>query len=359
MTKQCRLGAFLILTLGCFALGVFLVGDRSAMFHSNYRLNAQFANVVGLEEGAPVRVGGIRKGIVTHLILPGKPDENVTVAMDLEKATREVIKKDSIASIRSDGLLGDKYVEVTFGSADAGNLANGDTIASEAPIEISSLIAKTDKILDSAGIAVDNIKDLSSNFNSISAKINQGRGTVGALVNDKTLYTQATAATSALSEDAEAVKHNFLLRGFFKNRGFQDSGDLTRYLIARMPTATPTKSFAYDSKNIFDDADKSRLKNGKVLTETGQFLEHQAFGLAVIAASTGMKGDSQKDKLLTEAQALVVRDYLVKNFKFDDTHLKTIGLGKSNAEDVNHVEILIYPQGIGAPVTTEHRADKH
>lgn len=358
MTKEFRLGAFLILTLGCFALAVFLVGDRSTMFHSNYRLNAQFDNVVGLEEGAPVRIGGIRKGIVTHLILPRKPDEKVTVAMDLEKATREVVKKDSIATIRSDGLLGDKYVEITFGSADAGNLANGDTIASEKPIEISNLIAKADKILDSAGVAVENVKDLSGNFNAISAKINQGRGTVGALVNDKTLYTQATTATAALSDDAEAVKHNFLLRGFFKNRGFEDSGNLTKYEIARMPAATPSKSFAYDSKKLFDDADKSKLKNGKALTEPGQFLEQEPYGLAVIAASTGMKGDSQKDKLLTEAQALVVRDYLVKNFKFDDTHLKTIGLGKSNTEDVNRVEILIYPQGTSAPSTAGQRAAK-
>jgi phospholipid/cholesterol/gamma-HCH transport system substrate-binding protein len=355
MTKEFRLGAFLILTLGCFALGVFLIGDRSAMFHSNYQLNAQFANVAGLEEGAPVRVGGIRKGTVIHLSLPRKPDQKVTVAMNLEKATREVVKKDSIASIRSDGLLGDKFVEVTFGSADAGNLANGDTIASETPIEMSNLIAKADKILDTAGVAADNVKELSGNFSAISAKINQGRGTVGALVNDKTLYTQATAATAALSDDAEAVKHNFLLRGFFKNRGFQDSGDLTKYLIARIPASRPARSFGYDSKRLFDDADKSKLKNGKTLTEAGQFLEQQPFGLAVIAASTGMKGDSQKDKLLTEAQALVVRDYLVKNFKFDDVHLKTIGLGKSNTEDVNHVEILVYPQGVSASPTVEQR----
>jgi outer membrane protein OmpA-like peptidoglycan-associated protein len=100
------------------------------------------------------------------------------------------------------------------------------------------------------------------------------------------------------------------------------------------------------------------LKNGKTLTEAGQFLEQEPFGLAVIAASSGMNGDSQKDKLLTEAQALVVRDYLVKNFKFDDTHLKTIGLGKSNTEDVNHVEILIYPAGAGASPAAEQHAAK-
>jgi outer membrane protein OmpA-like peptidoglycan-associated protein len=75
----------------------------------------------------------------------------------------------------------------------------------------------------------------------------------------------------------------------------------------------------------------------------------------VIAASTGMKGDSQKDKLLTEAQALVVRDYLVNHFKFDDTHVKTIGLGKSETEDVNHVEILVYPAGSSSPSSRASR----
>lgn len=359
MTKEFRLGAFIILTLGCFMIAVFLIGNRAALFHSSYRLNTQFDNVAGLEEGAAVRVGGVRKGMVKHLTLPRKPDEKVNVAMELEQATREVVKKDSIAAIRSDGLLGDKYVEISFGSEGAANLTNGDSIASQAPIDISNLVAKTDKILDSASVAVDNVKDLSGNLGVITSKINQGRGTVGALVNDKTVYNQAASATAALSDDAEALKHNFLLRGFFKNRGFEDSGDLTRYQIANLPSASPTKSFEYDSRKLFDDAEKSKLKNGKALTETGQFLEQQPFGLAVIAASTGMKGDSQKDKLLTEGQALVVREYLVKNFKFDDTHLKTIGLGKSsNTEDINRVEILIYPPGTSMPPAREQRAAK-
>src|SRR5262249_50967711 len=191
-----------------------------------------------------------------------------------------------------------------------------------------------------------------------SDKINQGRGTAGALVNDKTMYNQATAATSALSDDAEALKHNFLLRGFFKNRGFEDTADLTKYEIARLPQAVPAKSFSFDSKTLFDEADKSKLKKPKLLNEAGKYLETQAFGVAVITAVTSMKGDSQKDKLLTEAQALVARDYLVKTFKFDDTHVKTLGLGKSDTDENNHVEILIYPPGTTFPRGRVQRASK-
>jgi phospholipid/cholesterol/gamma-HCH transport system substrate-binding protein len=359
MSKEFRLGVFIILTLTFFGVASFLIGDRAAMFRSNYRLNTQFDSVAGLEEGAPVRVGGIRKGTVKHLILPRHPNEKVTVTMDVETSTHEVVKKDSLAAIQSEGLLGDKYIEITFGGEGAEDVKSGDTLASRPPIEIANLIAKTDKILDSAGFAVDNVKSLTANLDTISQKINSGKGTAGALVNDKTMYNQATAATAALSDDAEAMKHNFLLRGFFKNRGFEDTGDLTKYEIAKLPAAAAAKSFTLDSQKLFEAADKSKLKNAKLLSEAGQFLQQEPFSLAVVSASTGMKGDSQKDKILTEAQALVVRDYLVKNFKFDDTHLKTIGLGKSNnADDVNRVEILVYPPGTSAPAGREQRAAK-
>jgi len=346
MGKELRLGAFILLALACFAVAIFLIGNRAAMFHAGYRLNTQFDNVAGLEEGAAVRVGGVRKGEVKHIVLPRKPGDKVEVQMELDNITHGVVKKDSIAAIRSEGLLGDKYIEISFGSS--GDLKSGDTIASQPPIQFSNLFAKADSLLDTAGGALDNIRDLSANLDTISGKINAGRGTAGALINDRTVYQNAANATSALADDAEALKHNFLLRGFFKNRGYEDSGDLTRFQIAKIPAVPAARTFSYDSKKLFNDADKSKLKNSKPLNEAGQFLESSPFGFAVIAASTGRLGDSQKDKLLTEAQALVVRDYLVNHFSFDDTRVKTIGLGKSDSGE-NLLQIFIYPPGVEPP----------
>jgi hypothetical protein len=88
-------------------------------------------------------------------------------------------------------------------------------------------------------------------------------------------------------------------------------------------------------------------------------LQNNQFGLAVIAASSDMKGDNEKDRLLTEARSIVVRDYLVRNFKLQDTRIKTIGLGKSeNAPEGGGVEVVIYPQGTRAAqreTRPEHR----
>src|ERR1700730_14501194 len=344
MSRAFRLGLFIVGTLAIFAAGVFLIGGKESLFRSTYHLKAQFQNVSGLIDGADVRVGGIHKGTVRAIQLPHRPDEKLTVMMDLENSTRDVIKKDSVASIKSEGLLGDKYIEISFGSPELERARDGDTIDTAPPLEFSDLITKTNQILDTA-------KDTMQNVDSISTKVNNGQGTMGALVNDKNIYQQVNAATkqatagaTEFQENMEALKHNFLLRGFFKKRGYEDSEELTKHQITRLPAETGAKKFEYDGKQIFDKPDTAKLKNEKTLNDAGALLQENKFGLAVIAAFTGMKGDADKDKQLSEARAAVVRDYLTKNFKFDDIRLKTLGVGKNpEAGDSGKVEILVYP----------------
>ncbi len=70
------------------------------------------------------------------------------------------------------------------------------------------------------------------------------------------------------------------------------------------------------------------MKDQKTLKDAGDFLAQTQFGVAVVVVSTGMDGDTQKDLVLTEARAMVIREYLVENFGFDDSQLKTLGMGK-------------------------------
>ena len=95
-----------------------------------------------------------------------------------------------------------------------------------------------------------------------------------------------------------------------------------------MPQGTPTKQFTYSAKQLFDKQDSAKLKNQKSLTAGGKFLTDNQFGFAVVVVSAGMEGDTQKDLVLTQARAMVVREYLVENFGFDDSQLKTLGMGK-------------------------------
>ena len=343
MSQNLRLGIFIVITLAILAGAIFLIGGRESRFHANYKVRADFDNVAGLNEGADVRVGGIRKGSVRSIHLPQKPNGKVVVLMDLAKETQGIVKMDSVAAIKSEGMLGDKYVEISFGSMDAAQLKGGETIGSAPPLDIADLFAKTNGILDTAQGAMTNIQSATSNIDDISKKINGGQGTVGALINDKTIYTKATASVTALDEDMEALKHNFLLRGFFNKRGYVDSDELKKHEIAKLPANKAQQTFSYDVKQIFDKPTAAKLKNQKMLNEAGQYLQTRKFGEVVITAAASMKGDSEKDHVTTQAQAMVIRNYLVQNFKLDDTRIKTMGLGKSEDGGENgKVEIYIY-----------------
>ncbi len=369
MSRAARLGAFIVVTLAILVAGVFVIGSKQYLFSSTYQMKAQFSNVAGLEPGADVRVGGVHSETVRSIDLPHKTGDKVTVVIDVKQSTHEIIKQDSVASIETEGMLGNQYLAISFGSAASPDVRDGDTLASQQPMEMADLLKKASGLLDSAQQTIQNTTLATANLNSISAKIDHGEGTVGALVNDRQLYNnleqttgamhetmiQAQAGVSDFHENMEALKHNFLLRGYFKNRGYEDSTELAKNEIEAMPTGTPIKEFSYSSKRLFDKQDSAKLKHQKSLRDSGEFLASNQFGFAVIVVSAGKEGDAQKEMVLTEARAMVVREYLIESFGFDDSHLKTLGLGKqANTEsegDWGTVRILIYPAGAEVPPT--------
>jgi outer membrane protein OmpA-like peptidoglycan-associated protein len=251
---------------------------------------------------------------------------------------------------------------------------DGDTIASQPPLEMSDLLNKMSGILDSSQQAIQNATRATANLDSISAKINGGQGTAGALVNDKQLYSNLEQTSSAMrdtmvhaqagvtnfEENMEALKHSFFVRGYFKSRGYEDSAELAKDEIERLPQSAPAKEFTYPAKQLFDKQDSAKLKNQKSLNAGGEFLRDNQFGFAVVVASSGMEGDTQKDLVLTEARAMVVREYLVENFGFDDSQLKTLGAGKqtdaSSDAAWGTVRILIYPAGTEMPPNKQTQA---
>jgi len=361
MSRVARLGAFIVATLAVLAVGVFIIGSKEYLFNSTYKLKAQFDNVAGLATGADVQVGGVHSGTVQSIVLPHKPGEKVTVVMNLDKSTHEIIKQDSVASIETEGLLGNQFVAISFGSAGQADVRNDDVIQSEPPLLMADMLKKANGILDSSQDAVENTTLATEHLKSVSAKIDSGQGTVGALVNDKQLYNnlqqttvtlhdtmlQAQTGVTNFQENMEALKHNFLLSGYFRKRGYVDSGGLKANSIDELPQGAPAKSFTYTGKQLFDSRDSAKLKNEKPLNAGGEFLTENQFGVAVVVVSTGMEGDTQKDLVLTQARAMVIREYLVEHFGFDDSQLKTLGMGKqvgsSLDPDWGSIQILIFP----------------
>ena len=232
---------------------------------------------------------------------------------------------------------------------------------------MSDLLVKANGLLSDSQQAVQNASAATAHLNSISAKIDSGQGSVGAIINDKELYNNLQQSTATLSgtmvqaqagvtdfrENMEALKHNFLLSGYFKKRGYEDSADLTENEIDHMPSTSPLKAFTYSPSQLFSGRDSVKLTNQKSLNESGEYLAGNPFGFAVIVVSAGMEGDTQKQMLLTEVRAVAVRDYLVQHFGFDDSQLKTLGLGKQESanggQTTGSIQLLIYPVGSTPP----------
>ena len=163
-----------------------------------------------------MRFSGINVGTVDQIKIIN--DSTVQVALLIKKDVQKFIKEDSEAGIGSEGIIGDKVVIISQGGNSNKVIKEGQLIASTEPVE-------TDAIMESLQITADNAAIASEEVAEILAKVNDGKGSLGKLINDDSMakdldatMTNLKTSTKKLDENMEAAKHNFLLRGYFKKK---------------------------------------------------------------------------------------------------------------------------------------------
>lgn len=200
--SQVRVGVLILVGLAILAYAVFRVGDLLNIFTGRYELVALFPTAAGLVEGSAVTVAGLRVGQVEEVeLIPLHRQyggNHVSVRISVSQDVREQIRADSRAQLRTQGLLGDRYIDVEPGTPGAPVLRPGDTIPSVPPIQVEDLIATASGILDEAGAVIGSLR-------RITAAIEQGEGTLGRLLTDDALYTQLAGAAAELEWSLRAV----------------------------------------------------------------------------------------------------------------------------------------------------------
>ena len=196
MNKMVVLGSFILGALLILFVGVFVIGNQQRMFTRAYRLRAEFPTVSGLLSGAEVRIGGVRKGTVDEIRLPTQPGSQVLVVLSLDDSTRNLVKRDSVAAIETEGLLGNKFLAVSFGSPEAGAVADWDVIGCSPPLDVSDLLKKTSGIMDTTQRTLTHFEGTSVHLAAITARLDRGDGSVGALLKDRSLYNKLSAAST-------------------------------------------------------------------------------------------------------------------------------------------------------------------
>lgn len=241
-----KLGMFVLIGLIMFIATIYFVGKQKNLFGSTFHLKTVFKTVSGLKEGNNVRFSGINVGTVNNIELV--TDTSVLVTLLIKTEVRQFIKTDAAASIGSDGLMGDKVLTISPGTITNNPVKNNDLIGSKSPIEMADVMGSLKTSVDNAGI-------ITAQLAVFTANMNNGKGALSRLVSDETFsnslqgtltnlqnstkqFSRFTtnlnegnlggrldstmanlqSGTKGLSDNMDAVKHSFLLRGYFKKQ---------------------------------------------------------------------------------------------------------------------------------------------
>ncbi len=238
--QKIKIGLFTLSGLLVLVFAIFFIGNRKNLFSSTFNIYGTFKNVSGLQVGNNVRLAGINIGVVQDINIVN--DSTARVDLTLQSNVKKFIKKDSKISISSDGLMGDKLVVIAPGAGTSDEpVQNGDRLATVNPVDMDKIVARI------TGITT-NAESLTAGLSQIVAKINNGQGSIGKLLNNdkmandldatvkqaKSTMQNVHTTTTTLNTDLKAAQSNFLLRGFFKKKKKKEQQDSIKKAEAAM-----------------------------------------------------------------------------------------------------------------------------
>jgi phospholipid/cholesterol/gamma-HCH transport system substrate-binding protein len=174
--NKVQLGVFVIAGTILLVIVLYLIGNRQNIFSNTIKVNTQFANVNGLQLGNNVRYSGIDIGTVHAIKM--QSDTLILVEMSLKESMIQYLKKDAVATIGSDGLVGNMIVNIIPREGNSPPVTSGDTIASYSRMS-------TDNMLTTLNSTNQNLALLSADLLKVTTEILHGDGTIASLLNDK------------------------------------------------------------------------------------------------------------------------------------------------------------------------------
>ena len=223
-------GAFVLTGIALFTLVIFLVGNQRKTFAKHVEFYTEFANIDGIMKGSKVRVGGFDAGEVTDIKLPDSPAAHFRLTLSVVERVHGLIRPDSLVSVASEGIVGDKLLQIHPGSANLPPAVPNSTLRSKEALEMSELLERSAALLnDVSGTmkevstkltgTLDAATTTINNANDLVVGIKQGKGAIGVLLRDENTarsvrqtlanVQQATASVSDASMRADRLVSDF------------------------------------------------------------------------------------------------------------------------------------------------------
>jgi len=235
--RALRVGATVAAAIVLAMVGTFLIGREQRFWERKQAYEIRFTRVNGLRVGSPVSLTGVDIGSVQEVSFPENISANyISVSVNISGSAAQRIREDSLARIRTIGLLGDKYVEISAGSPQSPMLPPGSIIPSTDPIDYEALLGES-------GDIISNIVETTNSLRNVLASIEQGEGLLGQMIKNreqgaitladlqKTVahVESTTASLERMTKDVESGKGAF---GVLLKRG-----DEARRLLANLDRA--------------------------------------------------------------------------------------------------------------------------
>ncbi len=225
-SQKLKLGIFIIVGLLLFVVAIFLIGNRQNMFAKTFTISANFNNVNGLLKGNNVRYSGINVGTVKNIMMIN--DSTINVAMVIDEKMVHHIKKDAIATIGTDGLVGNMIVNIIPSNKDSTAISQGDIIQSYTKIG-------TGEMLNTLNVTNENAALLTAKLLKIADAMADSKGTFGMLINDtivsenlkqtvkqlRIMSVEASIAMKELNSIITSINFNESIAGTLLNDSIQ------------------------------------------------------------------------------------------------------------------------------------------
>ena len=182
-------GIFILVGLAIFIATILTLGSQKKTFERSITVKSFFDNVNGLQKGNNIWFSGVKVGTIKRVLLTGKGQ--VEVDMSIESHSRQFIRKDAKAKISTDGLIGNKIIEIYGGTLNAPEIEDGDLLG-------NTELLSTDAMMKTLSQNNDNLLAITSDFKVISNRLVAGQGSIGKLLSDETLANEIHATTDAL-----------------------------------------------------------------------------------------------------------------------------------------------------------------
>lgn len=223
-------GIFVVVAIALFGAGLFLIGNEHEAFRRHTDFYTEFANVDGIAKGAKVRVKGMDAGEVQEVNIPPSLNGKFRLQMKLDDRLHGLIRDDSVVSVETSGLVGDKFLSIGGGNPGSPQAAPGATLASKEPLALGKMLEKADGILTQVSGTIKQVDGTVAdvqgkldgtlnaatstlrNANGMVTDVRHGKGAAGVLLADpataenvKQAVVDARQATASLSAASAQV----------------------------------------------------------------------------------------------------------------------------------------------------------